>query len=319
MNKLYFFLLLSLILIDFKGLKMISYLYKMFFNYNYLNIYIITHKDFKTNINNQYYKILCDEFYQIKNKYELKIINTKKDNDLFKKKIGYSEGSKIYYIWKQFMKNKIKSKYVGFNHYSRIFSFNNDIPNLDNIFKKYDIILNKQLNFTISIKKQYYFYHNKDDIDEILEIIKYKFPQYYSTAVETLNSKCFHLGNIFIMKKKDFINYGIFTFGVLFEFDKRHHLINDEDIKNYVNKNYKKYRFFNIDRQRRLEGYLMERISNIFYNYNFKKKYEIPTLTNENYAEKKTKNPKFLIFLEIFNFLLVCLGFFNLKKKEKIF
>ena len=291
MNRIFFILFLSLILIDFKGLN-ISYLYKYFFNYNYLNIFIITHKDFKTNINNSYYKILCDELYQIKNKYDIEIISTKKDNELFKKKIGYSEGSKIYFIWKQFKNNKIKSKYVGFNHYRRIFSFNNDIPNLDNIFKKYDIILNKHMNFSTSLKKQYYFYHNKDDIDEILEIIKYKFPKYYSTALKTLNSKCFHLGNIFIMKRKDFIKYGNFTFEVLFEFDKRHHLINDEDIKKYVNKNYKKYKIFKINHERRLEGFLMERISNIFYNYNFKNKYEISTLSNQYLFKKKVKKLK---------------------------
>ncbi len=80
------------------------------------------------------------------------------------------------------------------------------------------------------MQKQYYLFHNKDDIDEILKIIKYKFLHYYS--------KLFYLGNIFIMKKEDFIKYGNFTFEILFELDKRHNLKKDDDIKNYVNKNY---------------------------------------------------------------------------------
>jgi hypothetical protein len=85
------------------------------------------------------------------------------------------------------------------------------------------------------------------------------------------------------MKKEDFIEYGNFVFGVLFEFDKRNNLNNDEDIKKFIEKN-----FINkinsddivnsINYQRRLEGFLLERLTNIFYNFKFKNKYEINVL-----------------------------------------
>ena len=122
-------------------------------NSNFLNLYIITHKDFNNYITNPNYKILCDDYYQLKNNYTLNVINTKNNNELFEKRIGYSEGSKIYYIWKQYKNNLIKSKYVGFNHYRRIFNFGNNIPNLDKIFKKYDIILNRRFRSKLSLKK----------------------------------------------------------------------------------------------------------------------------------------------------------------------
>ena len=324
-NKIIFILVISFFLLDFKGLNILYYIYKAFKNYNYLNIFIIAHKDFQTFINNKFYKILCDEIYQFKNKYIISIIESKNDNELFFKKNGYSEGSKIYYVWKQYKNNIFKSKYVGFNHYRRIFSFGNNIPNLDDIFKDYDIILNKHSNLPYSLKKQYYLFHNKDDIDEILEIIKYKFPQYYSIANETLNSNLFYLGNIFIMKKEDFIKYGNFTFEILFEFDKKHNLKKDDDIKNYVNKNYNKYKRFDINLQRRLEGFLMERISNIFYNYNFKKKYEISLVSN-NYLNsdiKKKKNSKIFLILEIIIIIILLYLYIFLflkieKEKKKI-
>ena len=85
--------------------------------------------------------------------------------------------------------------------------------------------------------------------------------------------------NIFIMKKEDFIKYGEFVFGVLLEFDRRHNLKNDNDIKKLI--------LFEIKRtkkktnrfaQCRQEGYLMERISSIFYDYKFEKRLEIPII-----------------------------------------
>ena len=246
---------------------------------NYLNLYIITHKDFNNYITNQSYKILCDDYFQLKKNYTLNVINTKNNNELFKKRIGYSEGSKIYYIWKQYKNNIIKSKYVGFNHYRRIFQFGNKIPDLDNIFKKYDVILNKRFRSKKSLKIQYYKSHNEKDLNDILNIIKNKFPKYYSVALKTLGSKKFYICNIFIMKREDFIKYGNFVFTILNEFDKKNNLITDEDIKNYVlkMKKNKKRKIYKIEYQRRLQGFLLERISNIFYNYHFKKIYQIRT------------------------------------------
>lgn len=43
-----------------------------------------------------------------------------------KKKKGYCEGSKIYYIWKKYLKKELFSKYVGFIHYQRVFDFKNN-------------------------------------------------------------------------------------------------------------------------------------------------------------------------------------------------
>ena len=246
---------------------------------NYLNLYIITHKDFNNYISNLNYKILCDDYFQLKNNYSLNIINTKNNNELFEKRIGYSEGSKIYYIWKQYKNNIIKSKYVGFNHYRRIFNFGNKIPDLDKIFKKYDVILNKRFRAKLTMKKQYYKSHNEKDLNEILNIIKNKFPKYYSIALKTIKSKKFYICNIFIMKSEDFIKYGNFVFTILNEFDKNNNLISDENIKDYVlkNKKKKKRKKFKVEYQRRLQGFLLERISNIFYNYHFKKKLQIKT------------------------------------------
>ena len=79
------------------------------------------------------------------------------------------------------------------------------------------------------------------------------------------------------MKEADFIKYGEFVFGILLEFDKRHNLINDDDIKSFISSEIDRLgkKNYDLDFQSRQEGFILERISNIFYNYHFKKMYEI--------------------------------------------
>lgn len=64
-------------------------------NISFINIYIIAHKDFLNKINNVYYKILCDNKTQLKKNYPLQIIETYKDNELFKKKMVIVRGLKF--------------------------------------------------------------------------------------------------------------------------------------------------------------------------------------------------------------------------------
>ena len=274
-NHIKIFILLILIYID-----LIKIIFFHLFNISfidYLNIYVVAHKDFNNKLINRYYKIICDNKIQLHKKYPIKIIETYRNNELYSKKRGYCEGSKIYYIWKKYKQNKILSKYVGFAHYRRVFNFKNRIPKLDKIFTKYDVIINKKRMFRSSVKKQFSRLHLQKYLDEIEEIIKENFTEYYPQSQKTLYGKVLNCCNIFIMKKEDFIKYGEFVFGVLLEFDRRHNLKNDKDIKKLmvmeIKRTGKKTRVFTQSRQ---EGYLMERISSIFYDYQFRKKFEIP-------------------------------------------
>ena len=244
-------------------------------------MYIVHHKDYYNNLTNPYYKILCDKTSQLKNKYPLKIIETYEDNELFLKSRGYCEGSKIYYIWKKYKNKEISSKYVGFNHYRRIFKFRNNIPDLDKIFNQSDSIISKRKRFKVSVKTQYAKCHIPKFLDEIIEIIKENFTEYYPQALITLNQNLFSCCNIFIMKQEDFIKYGEFVFGVLLEFDRRHKLINDKDIKNLMSLEFKNAGIKNFFFQSRVEAYLMERVSIIFYDYYFKKSLEIPVISQK--------------------------------------
>ena len=112
-------------------------------------------------------------------------------------------------------------------------------------------------------------------MDEIQTIIKENYTEYYQSAIKSLNGNVISFCNIFIMKNEDFIKYGEFVFGVLFEFDRRHNLKNDENIKKLIESNIKKAGIKDVNYQCRQEAFLMERISQIFYDYYFKKLFEI--------------------------------------------
>ena len=149
-------------------------------NSTFVNLYIITHKEFKNDaIFNPSYKILVDDISVLKNEYKIEIIPTNDtDNIIYPKRNGYGECSKIYPIWKLYKTGNITSKYVGFFHYRRIFEFTNNIPDLDSIFQKFDAILMKRNTFKLTIYEQYKSCHIPHFLDESVEIIKEKFPEY---------------------------------------------------------------------------------------------------------------------------------------------
>ena len=151
----------------------------------------------------------------------------------------------------------------------KYFNFTDNIPNIDDIFKNYEIILNWPVYIPEGIRQQYCNFHICKTFDEILNIIKDIKPEYYKTALETSNKTQIYFCNIFIMKKEDFFKYCEFMFDILFEFDRRNNFSSDDDVLNYTKKIYNDSLIYY--RQSRLQGFLAERISNIFYNKNFKK------------------------------------------------
>ena len=161
-----------------------------------LNIYINAHKDFSTNLTSPIYKILCDEKAQLKKEYNLTIIETNKDNILTLKRRGYGENSKIHYIWKLYKEGKLDSKYVGFVHYRRNFPFKDNIPNLDEIFKNYDVILRRRAYFKCSIRQQYNRIHIPHFLNETVDIIRGNYPEYYKFAEIALEKNWGNFGKI---------------------------------------------------------------------------------------------------------------------------
>ena len=295
---------------------------KTFFKNYYFTMFIITHKDFKQNITGNFFKIVTDDATTLKLNYKIGLIYSKDNNPLYPKKISYGEISKMYYIWKNY---RPLPKYVGFNHYRRYFRLGDNTPDLDVIFKNYDVILNNAANMrSLTIMQQFKKFHTEYALDEAIEIIKNIKPEYYETALKTMNSSIVYFCNLFVMKSEDFLKWGEFVFPILFEYDKRHNLNNDSDVEKYILKEWGKYekKKLNINYQRRLGGFLAERLSNIFYNHHFKNKYEvnvleydkIPLTTEPNERQKDIVIICFLFISLSILFVLYCI---NIKIKSK--
>jgi len=235
-----------------------------------IDIFICTHKEFEKAVNSDAYKI----------------INSKEINpDLPLKDDFYSE----LYQYKHVNDNIELKKYVGFCHYRRYFSFLDNIPDIDEMFKEYDAITSKPIVYKSSIKEVYGRCHNIEDLYIVGGIIADKYPQYSNMWHSFINGKVFIPYNMFIMKSEDFKEYINFIFDILDEYLK----IVGTDINKRIYDNYEKYikdMYPNntVEYQYRIGGYLAERLTNLFILSKYKKIKTYPVIVTENkYKIKK--------------------------------
>ena len=225
-----------------------------------LDIFVVTYKDFEPAVHNKAYRVI-DSREIDQSDYPL--------SDRF-----FSELSCVFYIADHAEELGLK-KYVGINHYRRFFSFMDEIPNMDEIFEKYDVILPTPTKFTLPVKEQYAYYHNVDDLILATDIVKEKYPDYSKVVDSFLKSGFMFTCDMFIMKKEDFLEYAKFMKDVLFELVNRI----GTDIKLRIEKNKEKYlksatsfkQNNEVWYQYRIGGYVGERLSNIFYGKKFSK------------------------------------------------
>lgn len=185
----------------------------------------------------------------------------------------WCELTALYWAWKN-----LDADYYGLMHYRRYLSFEDNTE-----YKIVTSLENKDLHDDLSpknIKKfcesadiitgpvwdihpvgidnilmnSYEFYkreHYQSDMDITLNIIKTQFPDYYYAALDGLTAThCFFM-NLMVMKKHLFYKYCEFLFGVLFAVEKE--ISNDLPNRDAY--------------QKRVFGFIAERLSNIFVIY----------------------------------------------------
>lgn len=236
---------------------------------NNVDIFVETHKNFNCPVTNGIYKIIKNHDVEITNT-NLQILSDDSGDNIHGRDDNFSEMTMHYWLWKNY---DIKD-YIGICHYRRYFDFMDDVPNFDELFKEYDIILPKQIKSPFTNAQQYAIYHNIFDLDVISKIIKDLFPKYYDSHIETLCINCsIHPCNMFITKKETFNDMMNFVFAICFEFENRMNLHNSNDYINHINKNKSLYLkdFYpnnTVQYQARILGFISERLLEIYYNYN---------------------------------------------------
>ncbi len=186
----------------------------------------------------------------------------------------YCELTAQYWAWKN-----IDADYYGFFHYRRYLSFQNEYAvdvngglnvkrnpapymELDRIpedlsefgyncekavhmIEKNELLTVMREKLNITVYSQYCQYHDKNDLDQVIKILKERHPQFSEAADQYLSSKYIYYMNIYIMKKSLFLEYAEWLFDILETFEAQ----------------------MAVKEQERLFGYLAERLFGIFYVY----------------------------------------------------
>lgn len=211
-----------------------------------IKIYVATHKKANFPDNDIYIPLHVGA----EGKEDLGYLKDNTGDNISKKNKNYCELTGSYWI----IKND-SSEIVGLTHYRRYFfknSFSNKLTNilnyeeLDKIFNNYDMILPKKTSLDCTVKEHYSKLHYQKDIEECLNIIKEKYPEYEQSFNKVMNDYKMYTCNMFISNKNIFSNYYKWLFDVLFELEKR------IDISEYN------------DYNKRIYGFLSERLFNVW-------------------------------------------------------
>ncbi len=229
-------------------------------------IFVVTHEEKRLVSNQLYQPISVGRDFKIDG-----FISDNTGDNISKKNDFYCELTAYYWIWKNALKDL---DYVGICHYRRFFNFQsfffrknieyfldyesaiNKICLIKNNNKiqdwlsKYDMLLCKKSKFSKSISEFYFEKHYASDWEIMLSVLKEKYPDYYQTSKSLFYTKKIRLANMIITSSSIFNQYCKWLFDIIFEIENR------IDIIKYDNY------------QKRIFGFLAERLQNLYVEHN---------------------------------------------------
>lgn len=244
-------------------------------------IYVITHKEF-----NEQLSFGLDDFYKVLHvgggAFTKNYLKDDTGDNISLKNKNYCELTGYYWLWKN--AEEKKNDILGVVHYRRGFSgWANGIRPIalkkdfiplnrsecEKILSKYDFILPvKHVFFNETVYEQYAKAHDSADLDAVRTIISHKYPAYLTSFDQVLGGHSLYTGNLFITKKEWFDDYCAWLFDILFEFEK------GNDIEKYGS-----------DYNKRVYGFLAERLLNVFVRYHSVAVKELPAVNIEKYCK----------------------------------
>lgn len=245
-------------------------------------IYIMTHKPYKLNFKKEkiYEDLLLGAALGNKGN-----ANTLKDNtgdNISNKNKSYCELTGIYWVWKN-----STSKVIGVDHYRRFFVKNENSPELlseddiKRILKKYNIIMPKRDPNIFTNKTAAQFFGDQHDPlvwTLCRDLIKEKFPTYLNDFDWFSRQKTGYVFNMFIGQKDLLDGYFEWLFQILDALEK------EIDLSAYN------------DYNKRMYGFVAERLINIWIHHNNLKVKEIPVYMTDKPSLKEKIKAKILSF-----------------------
>lgn len=225
-------------------------------------------------------------------------LNGQPCDNISSKNQSYCELTAVYWAWKNIKKLYPDLEYIGLNHYRRFFDF--DHPNayrglfvqkesevanitvnynkLSSLLQRYDGIIAKKKQYQYPLYIDYSICHISDDLRTLRSVIYEKQSEYTDAfnKVFMRNGALSHF-NMCVMNWDAFDAYCTWLFSVLSEVEQR------IDISNY-NAN-----------QKRIFGYLAERLWNIYILKNKMKIKEVPIVWYVNDKKQDSVLRSFLL------------------------
>lgn len=181
---------------------------------------------------------------------------------------NYCELTGLYWIWKN-----SHEKYKGLVHYRRFFGQSNMSSDLRKIYTHRQLVGFLSDADIVLPYIEYFKQNARDEImvkcctteifEQLEQVMEEKYPQYMRTFTEYFENNRSTLFNMMFCKSTLFDSYCEWLFDILFELEKRVDL-------NVLN-----------DYQKRLYGFLSERLLNVWVNKNNLRKKNVPVIQTE--------------------------------------
>lgn len=177
----------------------------------------------------------------------------------------YCELTAHYWLWK----NGPMSPYVGLNHYRRYFNFAEkpkrgqetryilqddieanfpELPNMEMYLKEYDIVMPAPRHLPYSLEHHYFVCHLSEQWAVVKDVTKQLYPDCIVDFDSVMQSNRLSPCNMFITRRAIFEDYSEWLFSILFEVEKR-------------------IKVYDSPIQRRVFGYISERLLNIYVKW----------------------------------------------------
>lgn len=231
-----------------------------------MSIYIVTHKRFDPPQLNDYVPI---QVGKNQTHSELGYLSDETGDNIAEKNSTYCELTALYWLWKN-----CTDPVVGLCHYRRYFTRNPfsinpryylSFEKAQSILKEYDVVLPEKIYLKSSVQDKYSLSGAglQKDLDELERIIKRRFPEYFEYYHKVMIGYEEYFWNMFILKKELLDQYCCWLFAILGELEKV------TDLSSYDS------------RQKRIYGYISERLLNVWVEKNHLKVYECPVVQSD--------------------------------------
>ncbi len=217
-------------------------------------IFICTHADFEPVVKNPVYEVVDSR----------KINGGRCRNGL--RQSFYSE----LFQYRHIAERDDLPEYVGVCHYRRYFSFMDDVPDMEALFREYDAVTSTPIRVKVNVRSQYGRCHNVKDLDIVSNIIRRDYPDLYPVYERSLYQPMLYACNMLILRRDDFRWIVSTVFDIL---DKYLEVVGT-DIEHRIMKNREAYHIGRpqtgtVQYQYRIGAFLSERIINALLPYRF--------------------------------------------------